>query len=753
MATTTKATAARFVKRSESGIITNTQWLAAMAGTADGIKTAAWRRAYTADSRLPLNNPSLPSHDNDAYDAFQQSGAAVADTGEQTIFMGAAAYRITLPAGQPVQSVAFRLAADKFLVGGLRIAAVLTSSAMPPDDWELCTTGGVENIVDATGKFATPKTKVSVDPAPEVWDGILATTASLVSKDKNKTTIATLDLSGEVAAHAYLYLIISLFDPGRWRREYYAEGSGLIDGSSIALTFAADGVEMPEDADAVPIRLAVQQTGASKRVTFSANNYNLENGYLRLHWGARMLLSGFVDPLTAVTTNSELMDGHKRLAPRVAIAGLNSTATAEYVEVYCAEPLIAGYTLWIRAAETSEGTGKIRVTVLDAAEAVDVTSQSVWNGTSALVIGTALTSPVAGEWVAVPITKNAKTSRLQILASVAEIPAADAERIAVGFPNLGFDLVDMHAAKSPAIAAAPALPAYGILTLAPDASTSGDILRAIRGGMTASNPISDRGLYSLTKTASACVYGTSLGPWLTLAGDPAPAFTYSHLGIWAGDGYFLALDSYTRKWYQSGALPVALSGLTNTTTSAFLDRIIVDGGTVAWVDETNGVGIKTAGTTSAWKTAVEAWTDAMIIAKAGNITVAICDNGGTGTLVRAYTMNDSNGAMKTALEAVVDAYDVVVDFDGIYHRVIFRMIDGTVKAYRWFVQVTEETATATWVDVADVGVAAGLFWGISGNDLLCSGTKPAWADDSAIPAGKTRTMLISGTARLGIAYH
>lgn len=177
---------------------------------------------------------------------------------------------------------------------------------------------------------------------------------------------------------------------------------------------------------------------------------------------------------------------------------------------------------------------------------------------------------------------------------------------------------------------------------------------------------------------------------------------------------------------------------------------MVEGGAVAWVDAA-AVGVKTTGEAGAWKTEMDAWTNVMVLAKAGGITIGIADDGAGGTVTRAYVPHDVAG-VKTALEAVVDAYDVVVDFDGMYHRVIFRMIDGTVKAYRWFMQVTEETATATWSGVTDVGIAAGLFWAISGNTLLCSGPAPSWADDSAIPAAASRVFLLSGGGRLGVAY-
>ncbi len=747
MATTLNATASRFIKRAKSGTITNTQWLGSMESTAAALETAPWRRAYAAASRLPINNPLL-THDDDAYDAFQQSGAAVPESGEQGIWMGAAAYRIKLPAGEPVTGVSFRLAADKFAVGGLRVAAVLSDDDVPPAAWGMCLKGGVGAIEDATGAFATPATETAAGSG--IYDGVLATTEPLVSRELNKAGEFSLDLSSELAAHAYLYLIITMQDYGRWRREYYVEGSGLIDGGSLAVTFSGTPAAMPIDASAAPVRLAVRQAAASRRVTFSDSNYNLTDQYLRLHWGARMLLAGFAD-VGNVADNPTTLSQHMRLAPRVQVSGFDSIARGAYVEAYTAEPLLAGYTLWIRAAEAPDGAARIRVSILDQTAAPDITAPTVWDGSAASCIGTALVHPGAGEWAGIPITKNASTRRVFVIAAVAEVPPEDAAALSVGFPNAGLDLTDMHVARAVAVPAVPVLPASGVLTLKPSTLVDGDIFGVVRSGLKINAPLSDRGNVGLTSAASACWLGTSYGAWTALDGTAvAPVAGSSDLAIWSGDGFFLAQDTRLQRWLKSGSLPVALATLTAPTTRAFLSRIVVEGGAVAWVDDASA-GVKTLGETGPWKTEMDAWTNVMIVAKSGGITIGIADDGAGGTVTRAYVPHDGAG-VKTALEAITNAYDVVVDFDGVYHRVIFRMIDGTVKAYRWFMQVTEETATATWSGVTDVGIAAGLFWAISGNTLLCSGTAPSWADDSALPASAQRKILISGGGRLGLAY-
>lgn len=744
MNTTTKPSYKRFTRRADSGVVPNTQSLGAQAYVEAALAAAPWKQADEQRAYLTVNNPSAPDFSGQQYDAFRQSGAAVADTGTQVVFGGMAAYRIPVPPEAATTNIAkidFRMSADKFCVGGLRVAAVLSDEAEPPTDAALLRAGGANGIPDTTGKFAT-----ATDLA---GNGVLAETEALVSNSRNRTGEFTLDLSGELGSYSYVYLIVQLHNFTVQRREYWVEGSGAIDGASIAVTFSGD-ITIPDPP--VPVVMAARQVGASTRVTFSDSNYNLTDQYLRLHWGARMLLAGFAD-VGNVADNPTTLSQHMRLAPRVQVSGFDSRARGEYAEAYTAEPLLAGSTLWIRATEAPEGAARIRVSVLDQTDAPDVTAPSVWDGSAANCIGTALVHPAAGEWVGIPITKNASTRRVFVIAAVAEVPPEDAAALSVGFPNAGFDLTDMHVARAVAVPAVPVLPASGILTLKPSTLIEGDIFGVVRSGLWISNALSDRGNVGLTSTASACWLGTSYGAWTALDGTAATAVAQSNdLAIWSGDGFFLAQDTRLQRWLKSGSLPVALATLTAPTTRAFLSRIVVEGGAVAWVDG-DGDGVKTAGTTSAWKTAVEAWTDVMIVAKSGGITIGIADDGAGGTVTRAYVAQDGAG-VKTALEAITNVYDVVVDFDGIYHRVIFRMIDGTVRAFSRLLNaaLVEDTAVSAWASVTDVGIADGKFWGLSGNTLLCSGTAPSWADDSAIPAAASRVFLLSGGGRLGVAY-
>ena len=732
----------RHVKQGKSDLISCTA-IATMTSQAHRRMVAApWRRVEPVVSDLPPHN-FLQSGFSDAYDASAYCGDYA--EGRQIAYATAACYTVTVPGDAlsgtvaNITSIALAVAGDRWLSGGCIVSAILTTSAAPPS-WA--------DVLAAT--ISTPDPVTSADDIDPTWQ---APCRKITRSNTGNDSRSTIYLQVAAAAQQYLHIIVRLGDYDSASYLAWVEGGVLIDGGTISVEFDRAVIADPTPAAYAPVRLAVQQTGASMRVVFSSSNYNLTSGYLQLHWGGRMLLSGFVDP-TSIRANDANQDLDKHLAPRVTIAGGSSTARAEYVEAYCAEQLVAGYTLWIRAAESPEGAARVRVTVIASDNAPDVTSSAMWDGTAPAVIGTALTFPQAGDWVGIPLTKNATTRKLQIVACVADVPVADAgSAIAVGFPNIGFDLTDMHISQTPALPAAVALPASGIHVMSPKLA-SGNIFRGINSGLFVSEPLADRGKIGLTSTASASIFGTSYGAWQHLNGSPAAPFsgTYSHLAVWSGEGFFLALDSYTRKWYKAGAMPVALAALTDTTTSAAFDRIVVDGGTVAWVDSSAMQGIKTMGASSAWKTELDTWIDAVLLAKAGNITIAICVDGTSNLKTRAHVYNDTAG-VKAVFEAVVDAIDVVIHNSGTSYRVIFRMIDGTVKAWTWnSFSALVEVSLATWTGVSDVGATVGLFWGISGNALLCSGALPSWADDSAIPAMTSRTMLVSGGIRIGIGY-
>lgn len=236
MSTTLKVPYKRFTRRAQSGLLTNTQWLSAMASTSEYLRVAPWVKSEIAIAMFPVNTPSTPSFFSDVYDCFKQSGDAQSGTGSQRIFMGMSAYQLKIPTSASstfISSILFRAGSDKFCVGGLKISAILSNSETPPTDWLLLRNGGAGVIADTTSTFATYGT---MDEANETL-GVLAETSNTISGSSGHVGSFLLNLSAVTTAYRYLYLVVSLFDHQTYRREYWVEGSGAIDGDSIEVVF------------------------------------------------------------------------------------------------------------------------------------------------------------------------------------------------------------------------------------------------------------------------------------------------------------------------------------------------------------------------------------------------------------------------------------------------------------------------------------------------------------------------------------
>lgn len=232
MANEMKLPYVRFVRQVQSSSKAIVQWKTTMAETFEALKVASWREstALLADVSMPVNAP-LTFTPNDKYDAFKMS-STVAGTGRQTCYMGMVAYRYKIPADAITDStyptlVKLTLGADKFNVSGLRVAVYLSDTATPPTNWTTCREG-TEYIPDETISLVTL--------------GVLASREPLVANASNVGGDYTVTFDPAIAANsAYLYVIISLFDYEDFRasREYYIEGSGVLDGANVEVGFAA----------------------------------------------------------------------------------------------------------------------------------------------------------------------------------------------------------------------------------------------------------------------------------------------------------------------------------------------------------------------------------------------------------------------------------------------------------------------------------------------------------------------------------
>lgn len=232
MANELKLPYVRFVRRVSSASKAITQWKSTMAETFEALKIAPWREAtaLAADVSMPVNAP-LTFAPSDAYDTYKMS-STVATTGKQICYMGMVAYRYTIPADAITDSthptaVTLSLGADKFNTSGLRVALYLSNTATPPTDWTICREG-TQHIADETIDTVTL--------------GILASRTLLVSGSVNAAGDYTVTFDPVISANnSYLYVIISNYDyeDSRASREYYIEGSGVLDGANVQVSFEA----------------------------------------------------------------------------------------------------------------------------------------------------------------------------------------------------------------------------------------------------------------------------------------------------------------------------------------------------------------------------------------------------------------------------------------------------------------------------------------------------------------------------------
>jgi len=230
----------RFVRTVESGLRPNTQFIGSMANLAEALKSDDWADSSVVNSELTINSPTLEITESGKYDAYHQSSEAETGSGRQNIVAGMAIYQIALPsdaAATFVDNVSFYLASDKFCVGGLKVAAILSDSATPPTDWDFLRAGGTQaaGVTTEVAAFATEGTVVEL---VEIV-GVLAETAATVALSENHGGEFNLDLSSitTVGTYDYLYLAVSLFDYEAYRREYWVEGSGALDAASIEVEF------------------------------------------------------------------------------------------------------------------------------------------------------------------------------------------------------------------------------------------------------------------------------------------------------------------------------------------------------------------------------------------------------------------------------------------------------------------------------------------------------------------------------------
>ncbi len=721
----------RFVRRATSGMITNTQWLGALAAVRHEMLYMPWHESLVTKSELPVNVPTTPDFGSDAYDAYKQSGSAATGTGKQAIFAGMAAYRIPIPpsaSGGHVVGVRFGASADKFCVGGLKVSAVLSDFARPPDDWMLLRQGGHGATPDDTGKYATVGT---VDDHGGEVLGILADTSATIGGARNHAGTFELDLSENQTAYDYLYLIVSLFDYGTWRREYWVEGSGAIDGASIEVIFEGD-VSIPESTN-YDIRLPLRTAGKIQEAIFSKEDANLYDDHLRMLWGVRMLQGGLGD----VSNRKPMVDDadNNMLAPRVAVSGINTVATGYYVECYRPEVELAGRKLWLRCVGNAIGASPVRVSVIDSDDTPDATDTTIWSGTSKNCIGSAVATRLQdGDAIAVDMRRDARSSRLWLVVSISDIAGDDVDKLSIGYADGdGISLKDAHISRLNYIPD-PTPPREGIVSFAFDATKPGMIFGGIR------NIGAGADAYAISVDGSATDSGTSYGSWKRLGDDYAAGYVSI---VRAGARYVLGLGNGGRLFYAGDI--TALDDSIDWTSATGTDFAIVNNGVVM---------LKSDGTCQTYGTAttlnhganVNAWSNVFSLRGTDGVVAGITNN-------LALVVSGLDVASTNTLTGLVNVIDIRLSTN----RLIVLFSDFSVMAWSISGKAITAIDVSSWSNIRSIACTNGAVWGVSANgDVHVESESPLHSNfykADQIPAGRKPVMLVgSNQRRLAVGY-
>lgn len=730
--TTAKLKFTRFIRRANSGTVTNTQFIQAMESVADALKVSPWTESTIGASVLPVNVPTRPDFSGEEFDCYRQSGNAVSATGTQDIFGGMCAYRLQIPSEASatfVQSVSFRAATDKFCVGGLKVAAILSNDSAPPEDWSILRLGGAGGVVDSSGNFATLGT---VDAEEIETAGILPEAAALVSASENHAGEFTLDLSAVTTAYQYLYLVVSLFDFTAWRREYWVEGSGLIDGPSIAVTFDATGLEI-ESAD-YDVRLPLRAVGTVQNVVFQKACFNLESDSLRMDWGLKMLSGGLanlsdVDPVV-IDSNS------LHLSPRLYIDGVNVVHRAAVVECYAPSVDLARRNAWFRIETTANSDSPIRFCIIDSATLPDVTNPGFWSGDAGACIGYAIKSAAtAGQTVSIPIRRNPVSKRLWIFASIAGIDSTTTTDAGY-FAFQGVSITDAHVSRMPCLPAD--VPGDGWISFASSSASDGMIFDTLRNDL----PFDGVDGYAISNDGSGAKSGTSYGRWKNLTTD-SPS-TPTSASLYAGETFLLAVDQIGSVLYAGNKY--VLDSIDISAETGIREALPILGGMILLKNSGTAV-VKGELAISFHGSTVGAWAGISTlrgVARSDHVVGIKPD----GTIVASGFF----AAAKSTLEGLTGVADVRFSSS----RMIVLKTDGTCLVYT--ITGYEITPVSnSWTGIISVAATAGAVWGVNASGVVVSASAPIYSsffDAAKFPAGATPfAVLGSNLTRLAVAYH
>lgn len=203
-------------------------FLALMAENLASLKACPWREAAGVPVALVEHDVTKATHLSDAYDAYKMTGNWNAKDQTEVAYAGMAAYRFKIPsaaASVSISAVTLPLSRDRFLKGGVRVVAVLGNNATPSDDWGTIRGNNIDPVL-------VNEAEVLVASQPAEIEQVFASSA-----------LPELAVTGKT----YLWIYITLEDYTDWwdkytatePRQYAIEGSAMLMGGSVSVTFAS----------------------------------------------------------------------------------------------------------------------------------------------------------------------------------------------------------------------------------------------------------------------------------------------------------------------------------------------------------------------------------------------------------------------------------------------------------------------------------------------------------------------------------
>lgn len=198
--------------------------------------------------------PTYTKYIDGRYDAYLQGGDGVVSTATMCGYAGIAAYRFTLPEAwteTTVEKVEIPVSVDKYLRAGVRVSLVFSDDETPSDDWDVIS----GESADCWKTDSEPSDQEGV--ASFGYLGKTASpylTASVVGDGTITVPVADIPSLAGSDHPTYMWIYLTPEDfTSRWTmyskkatRNYGIEGSAVIVGDSVAVTFAA-AVEPDEE--------------------------------------------------------------------------------------------------------------------------------------------------------------------------------------------------------------------------------------------------------------------------------------------------------------------------------------------------------------------------------------------------------------------------------------------------------------------------------------------------------------------------